>query len=67
MIHNSCNMVIHDLPDMYALGPAALDLQAYIHIRQIPHGHVTTITYSLVKNKETRICMLLRNFGHELW
>ena len=39
-------MAIRDLPDMYALsrqacGPWALG----IHIRQIPHGHVTTITY----------------------
>ena len=25
MIHNSCNMAIHDLPNMYALG-----LQAYV-------------------------------------
>ena len=35
-------MAIRDLPDMYALSPRALG----IHIRQIPHGHVTTITYT---------------------
>ena len=45
VIHNSCNMAIRDLPDMYALSPWASDPQASgIHIRQIPHGHVTTIT-----------------------
>ena len=38
--HNSCNMAIHDLPDMYALSPQALG----IHFRQIPHAHVITIT-----------------------
>ena len=39
-------MAIHDLPDMYALSPRACSPQASgIHIRQIPHGHVTTITY----------------------
>jgi len=46
VLHISCNMCTHDLPDMYALslracGPRALG----IHIRQIPHAHVTTITY----------------------
>ena len=30
---------------MYALGLAALG-QSGIHIRQIPHAHVTTITYT---------------------
>ena len=44
MIHNSCNMAIRDLPDMYTLIPRA----SGIHIRQIPHGHVTTITYEHV-------------------
>ena len=32
-----------DLPDMYALSPQAFG----IHIRQITHVHVTTITYRL--------------------
>ena len=40
VIHNTCNMEIRDLPDMYALRPVAFG----IHIRQIPHAHVTTIT-----------------------
>jgi len=40
VLHISCNMCTHDLPDMYALSPWALG----IHIRQIPHAHVTTIT-----------------------
>ena len=40
-------MAIHDLPDMYALSPRACGTRASdIHIRQIPHGHITTITYS---------------------
>ena len=32
-------MAVHDLPDMYALSPRAPG----IHIRQIPHGHVTAL------------------------
>ena len=44
-MHNSCNMAIHDLPDVYALSPWACGPRASgIHIRQIPHGHVATIT-----------------------
>ena len=35
---------IRDLPDMYAQSPRAEG----IHIRQIPHGHVTTIIYHFV-------------------
>ena len=35
-------MCSRDLPDMYALSPRALG----IRIRQIPHAHVTTITYN---------------------
>ena len=30
VIHNICNMAIHDLPDMYALSPSAFKLRAYI-------------------------------------
>ena len=37
VLHNSCNICIHDLPDMYAL-----ELQAYISAN--PHVHITTIT-----------------------
>ena len=33
-------MAIRNLPDVYALSPRA----SGIHIREIPHGHVTTIT-----------------------
>ena len=45
MIHNTCNMGAHDLPDMYALSPRACGPRASgIHIRQIPCAHVTTIT-----------------------
>ena len=30
VIHSTCNMGARDSPDMYALGPAALGLQAYL-------------------------------------
>ena len=49
MLHISCNIGMNDLPDMYALSPQALD----IHIRQITHTYVTTIT-----------CMYASGFGH---
>ena len=46
MIHITCNMGAHDLPDMYALSPWACGSQALgIHTRQILCAHVTTITY----------------------
>ena len=39
-------MGIHDLPDMYALSPQASSPRALdMHIIQITHAHVTTITY----------------------
>ena len=41
VLHSSCNMGTHDLPDMYGCSPQALG----IHIRQITHAHVTTIRY----------------------
>jgi len=45
VLHISCNMCTRDLPDMYALSPWACGPRALgIHIRQIPHAHVTTIT-----------------------
>ena len=45
MIHNTCNVAICDLPGMYACGLKATGPRAEgIHIRQIPHAHVTTIT-----------------------
>ena len=41
-------MAIRDLPDMYALSPRGCGPRALgIHIRQIPHGHVTTITCTI--------------------
>ena len=45
MLHISCNIGTRDLPDMYALiiSPRALG----IHIRQITHAYVTTITYDM--------------------
>ena len=42
-------MAMGDLPDMYARGPrAAGPRDEGMHIRQIPHGHVTTIMYHFV-------------------
>ena len=47
MIHITCNMGGHDLPDLYALSPRACSPWALgIHIRHIPHVHVTTVTYT---------------------
>ena len=59
---NGCNMAMADLPDMYARGLRAADLPDMyarglraagpraegIHIRQIRHGHVTTVMYHFV-------------------
>jgi len=46
VLYISCNMCTCDLPGMYALRPRACGPRALgIHIRQIPHAHVTTITY----------------------
>ena len=60
MIHNTCNIAVHDLPEIYARSrglqcmpeghnvyPQPLDPwpSGFRHtIRQIPHGHVATIT-----------------------
>ena len=44
VLHNTCNMNIHDFPDMKALIPWACGHQALgIHIRQILHAHFKTI------------------------
>ena len=49
VIHNTCNMGARDLPDMYALSPQACGPRASgIHIRQIPHAHITTITNNIL-------------------
>ena len=39
VVHNSCNMGTHDLPDIIHCGPRALG----VYIRQTTHAHVTTI------------------------
>ena len=45
MLHITCNIGTRDLPDMSALSPRACGPRAFsIHIRQIPHAYVTTIT-----------------------
>ena len=41
VIHIICKMCTRNLPDMYALSHEASD----IHIREILHAHVITITY----------------------
>ena len=46
VLHNTCNMCIRDLPDINALIPWACGPQPVsgIHMRQIPHTHVATMT-----------------------
>ena len=41
VLHITCNICTHDLPDMYALSPWA----SGIHIRQIPRAHGITIIH----------------------
>ena len=64
-------LAICDLPDMYALSPRACVPQALgIHIRQIPHGHVTTITnliiysYTLYTHIEAGTHMHVEAYAH---
>ena len=48
MLHISCNIGTSDLHDMYALSPRACGPRALgMHIRQITHAYVTTITYNM--------------------
>ena len=56
MLHKTCNMCIHDLPDMNAL----LLRASGIHIRQIPHVHVITIMY-------TQICSYGNKLEIKVW
>ena len=42
VLHISCHMGTHDLPDMYALSPRALG----IHIRQITRAQITRANHS---------------------
>ena len=45
VLHNSCNMGTHVLPDMYTLIPWACGPRDLgVHIRQNTHAHVTTIS-----------------------
>ena len=47
VLHNTCNMYIRDLSDMNAFILHTCSSQASgMHIRLIPHVHVTTITYT---------------------
>ena len=42
VVHNSCNMGTHGLPDIYALSPQACGPRALgVYIRQITRAHVT--------------------------
>ena len=56
VLHISCNMCTRDLPDTYALSPRALG----IHIRQIPHAHVTTYTYTPYVTMSAAVSSLCR-------
>ena len=63
MVHNSCNMCIRGLPDMYTLSPRACGPRASgVHIRQTTHAHVTTITCNIVI-----IIFLYRKDGKKLY
>ena len=42
VLHSSCNMYTHELPDVYPISPWA----SGIHIKQIPHAH-TFYNYAL--------------------
>ena len=47
VIHITCSMCSHGLPDMYAFSPWACSpwaLGIHVHIRQIPYDYATTIT-----------------------
>ena len=52
VLHNSCNMCSHDLPDIYTLSCQLLDLD--IHSRQIHHAHV-----HLYYGHEQKLCLLI--------
>ena len=57
-------MAICDLPNMYALSPRACGPWASgIHIRQIPHGLVTTISYMYCIINKDLILLLDKDFG----
>ena len=44
VIHNSCNMGTHGLPDIYTLSPRVCGPRALgVYIRQTTCAHVTTI------------------------
>ena len=48
VMHITCNMGTHDLPDMHSLSTRAYSPQASdTHIKQIPCAHVTTITRTI--------------------
>jgi len=57
VLHNICNMGTHDLPDMYAHNPRALD----IHIRQITCAHVATIKCIILTEHSTKYHPTVRN------
>ena len=49
VLHNKCNMYIHDLPDMNAPHPLGQWSSGFQHAYQVnpPHAHVTTIACNL--------------------
>ena len=47
VVHDSCNMDTHGLPDIYTLGPRACGPRTLgVYIRQTTRAHVTTIYYT---------------------
>ena len=49
VLHNNCNFCTLDLTDMYALALRPEAPCSCIHISQITHAHVTTLTWNVVK------------------
>ena len=61
VIHITCNMGAGDLADSYAQHPRATGLRADdIHIRQIPHVHVTTFECT-VYDTDRNFCIMTQS------
>ena len=51
VLHNTCNMCIHDLPDMYGLSPTALRRTYQAN----PHAHIITITCNYLQAEPQKL------------
>ena len=58
MLHISCNIGTRNLPDMYALGPVALGLWAYISGKSlVPMLQLLHMTYVIIMISDSVINM----------